>query len=401
MLSGGLTKASSTPALAVLLFAGCGDAGAAGGWAGTVDTLANGAVLVSNPERGIWGDSSAWRIEEELRIGSAEVEGPDLFGNISAIAVDGLGRIYVAESQAQEIRVFDADGRHVRTIGRKGGGPGEFEQISGMDWGPDGNLWVMDPRNSRVAVIDTAGRFLTSHRRNAGFVMIPWQGGFDARGRLYDVTGVSGERSFRQVLVRYDATMTPTDTFWIPEYDNPSFDITDDGGRRRVSAAVPFSPGLTWTVDDQGDVWIGVTDQYRLHRVSFTGDTLQVVAREHRPTPVTAEEKEEALGRYEWFTRQGGKLDPSRVPSVKPAFGAPFFDDRGYLWVRATRSGDEPAAFDIFDPDGRYLGQVEEPEAINFQRPLVVGDRLYAVVRDDLDIPYVMRARLVGRDPAG
>jgi hypothetical protein len=396
-----VTGAVSTLAVVALALSACGDAAATGGWAGTVDTLANGVVLVSNPERGIWDESSAWRIEEELRIGSAEVEGPELFGNISALAVDPMGRIYVAESQAQEIRVFDANGEHVRTIGRKGGGPGEFQQISGMGWGADGNLWVMDPQNSRIAVIDTAGELVTSHRRNAGFVMIPWRGGFDGQGRLYDVSGAPGGGGlggFRQVLIRYDESMTPVDTFWIPEYDTPSFDLVGEGGRRMMSANVPFAPGLVWTFDDDGHVWMGINDQYRLHRVTFEGDTLEVVEREHRPVPVTAEDREEALGRYEWFTQQGGKLDPSKVPSVKPAFSGPFFDDRGYLWINGSRAAGEPDAYDIFDPDGRYLGQITAPEGVSMQRPLVLGDTYYSVVTDDLDIPYVMRARIVGRD---
>lgn len=386
--------------LAVLVLPGCGDAGAAAGWAGTVDTLANGAVVVSNPERGIWGDSSEWRLQEELRIGEMEIEGPDLFGQISGLAVDDLGRIYVAEGQAQEVRVFDAEGRHVRTIGRKGGGPGEFGQISGMGWGPDGNLWVMDPTNSRVAIFDTTGAFVTSHRRQSGFVMFPWRGGFDAQGRVYDVTGVPGEDRFRTVLVRYDAEMTPLDTFWIPEYDSPSFDLSDSDGRRRMSAAVPFAVSQMWTFDNRGDVWIGTNDRYRLNRLSFAGDTLGVIAREHTPTPVTAAEKEEALEGYEWFTRQGGKLDPSKIPSVKPAFGSPFFDDQGYLWVRATRTADETDRFDVFDPEGRYLGQVFAPEGQWFQNPVVKGDEVYAVVTDEMDVPYVVRSRLVGRDDA-
>ncbi len=87
-----------------------------------------------------------------------------------------------AEIQAEELRVFDREGRHVRTIGRKGGGPGEFSQIIGMAWRPDGNLWVVDPSNNRISVIDTAGNFVTSHPTGGSFVMMPWPGGVDSAG---------------------------------------------------------------------------------------------------------------------------------------------------------------------------------------------------------------------------
>lgn len=115
--------------LAVISFGACGEAGAdnADGWAGTVDTLSNGAIRVSNPEQGLWDDGEGWRLVEELRIGSMDGEGPELFGNIIGLEVDPLGRIYVADSQAREIRVFDARGHHVRTFGGRGEEPGECE----------------------------------------------------------------------------------------------------------------------------------------------------------------------------------------------------------------------------------------------------------------------------------
>lgn len=375
---------------------GCGDAGAVGGWAGTVDTLANGAVLVSSPEAGIWDDETAWRLEEDLRIGSAEIEGPELFGNVGGLAVDELGRIYVGESQASEIRVFGADGAHVRTIGRKGGGPGEFEAISGMGWGPDGNLWVMDHTNSRFSVFDTTGAYVTSHRRPGGFVIIPWPGGFDRNGRVYDATGIPGPDRFTTALIRYTADMTPADTFRIPEYDAETFDMSDDGGRRRMSAAVPFAPAQGWTLDADGNVWIGTSDRYRIHRVTFAGDTVAAVERRYTPVAVTEEEKDERIERFEWFTRQGGEIQRSRIPNVKPAFGSFFADDEGYLWVTANRPADAPAGLDVFDPDGRFLGTVTGGGEL-MSPPVIAGDMLYAVVRDELEVPYVVRYRIRGR----
>src|SRR5688572_27616092 len=40
------------------------------------------------------------------------------------------GRIVVANSDPQELRIFDAAGKYLRTVGRKGGGPGEFAEFS-------------------------------------------------------------------------------------------------------------------------------------------------------------------------------------------------------------------------------------------------------------------------------
>lgn len=56
----------------------------------------------------------------------------------------------------------------------------------------------------------------------------------------------------------------------------------------------------------------------------------------------------------------------------------------------------EPVVFDVFDPDGRYLGEVRAPEGFSLNpSPYIRGDRVWAVVRDELDVSYVVRFRVV------
>ena len=55
-------------------------------------------------------------------------------------------------------------------------------------------------------------------------------------------------------------------------------------------------------------------------------------------------------------------------------------------------------AFDLFDPEGRYLGPVTANFASTSYSPLVIGDRFYTVAQDELEIPYLVRARIVGKE---
>jgi hypothetical protein len=144
-----------------------------------IDTLPSGLVQVTNPAEGMCDSAAAWCVAEELRIGTVEGDGPDLFSAIQAVEFDPHGRIGVLEGQAQEIRVFDRHGQHVRTIGAKGQGPGEFSEPIGMGWSASRSLWIPDPGNTRISVFDTASRFVTSHLMLGGFVVLPWRGGFD------------------------------------------------------------------------------------------------------------------------------------------------------------------------------------------------------------------------------
>lgn len=63
-------------------------------------------------------------LREVLSIGSAD---EDYFSQWAGIAVDATGAIYVVDVKDCRIRKFDASGRLIKEVGRKGQGPGEFD----------------------------------------------------------------------------------------------------------------------------------------------------------------------------------------------------------------------------------------------------------------------------------
>ncbi|MCH7683467.1 MAG: 6-bladed beta-propeller [Gemmatimonadetes bacterium] len=375
-----------TPALT-----SCSDVRQATDWAGTIDTLPSGTVVVRNPSQGLWDSTSAWRLRESLRIGAADGDGPEVFGAIGALRIDRLGRIYVLEDQADEIRVFEADGRYVRNIGRRGSGPGELANPIGMDWDADGNLWVVDVGNARYSVFDTTGSYLTQHRRAAGFYALPWPGGFGPDGRFLD-TGLDPPDEL--ILVHYDAQMAPADTVRIPRFDSETFVIP-----QRVAVPVPFAPFVTWRLDRRGYVWSSITADYSVVQQTFGGDTVRIIKAAYDPLPVTTRDKEEALESLDWFVRDGGRIDPSRIPQVKPAIirQGLLVDPLGYLWVRPeVAEAQRLREFDVFDPKGRYLGRVTSPAPIqSWPLPVVTEHAIYGVFNDELEVPHVVRQEIV------
>lgn len=380
--------------LAALAVSACGR-DAAQGWGGSMEQLPGGAVLVKNPGEGAWGQGEGWTLEEELRIGSMDEAGPALFGDVAAVETDPLGRVWVLERQAKELRVFDGRGAHVRTIGRQGGGPGEFEDPIGLAWAGDGHLWVADPANARFSVFDTAGRYVASHpRRVAGYSM-PWRGGFDGEGRLYEVAVVGSGGGFRPAVLRFDAALQPADTLLLPRVEPQQFELRSPGGGM-MAVGVPFSPDVSVAVDPRGFVWTGITDRWRLHQQSLAGDTVRVVERTAERVPVTSADRQKALEGLEGFIGQGGRIDQGRIPGHKPAFSDVMVAPDGHLWVRPSLpAGEQGTAFDVFDPQGRYLGRVALPGGMSRFPPAVVrGDALLGVARDSLGVAYVVRARI-------
>lgn len=88
---------------------------------------------------------------------------------------------------------------------------------------------------------------------------------------------------------------------------------------------------------------------------------------------------------------------------LEPVIRAFFVDDDDRLWVSVRTADHSVHTFDAFDDDGRYLGTLETRLRVaTVPAPIVFGDTLWGVVRDELDVPYVVRARLVpSRDERG
>lgn len=363
-----------------------------------MDTLPTGRVVVTNPAAGIWDSTSRWRVVEEVRIGAEEGDGPEVFGRLGAMATDPAGRIWVMESKEQVLKVFDATGAFVRAIGRKGGGPGEFANVAGVAALPDGRMLTLDHQNARISWFDTAGTFLSSLPVSAGYQVFPWPGRVLGDGSFYDISLAPAGRS-GMALVRYDTTLTPVDTLLPPVWqgETNSFRLSGPGGQVRILSDVPYSPGLLWRLGPDGTIWFVHTGDYEFFHLARNGDTTRKVTKPHEVVPVTSADKDRAVANLAWFTNQGGKVDRGRIPDTKPAVQDFAVTEDGYLWVQATtadttRNG---RIFDIFDPEGRFLGVVELPFRLNLSpRPVIGSERLIGVTQNEDGVQFLVRARI-------
>ncbi|MDE2872414.1 MAG: 6-bladed beta-propeller [Gemmatimonadota bacterium] len=376
-------------ALLPLFLTACGSGSDAGG----------GGIVVHNTGEPLWAPGEEWQVVEELRIGRAMSEGPDLFGAVLSFDVDAWGRFFVLDDHAQEVRLFDSDGTFVRTVGSRGEGPGEFMQAGSVDLSRNGEIWVMGMRQGRVSIFDTAGTYLRQQRTNtAGFIMKPYRGGFDPMGRYNVVLISGGERR----MARFDQSFAPIDTIPVPE--NP-LDV-EFFETPRMSAAVPFQGSMAWRFSPAGTVWTLLTDRYELTEMTTGGDVLLRVTKEHEPIPVTDEEREKAIEDLEWFTSQGGRIDRSKFPRSKPSTASFFIDDEGNLWVErevaAADEDDRGRLFDLFEAQGRYLGLLHLPFELGWStpEPIVRGGVLYGVTSDETGVLYVVRATILKPEPS-
>jgi len=421
-----MTRPRLFRALPALLVAslgyGCGSPTLDRGWEAVVDTVGD-TVIVRTLAGSVWSDTAT--LVPELSIGVLEGAEEEMFGEVGAIAASPDGEIYVLDEHVQQIRRFGPDGTFLGSIGREGGGPGELRQAEAMALTPDGRLLVRDPGNARISVFARDGASLTSWR-------LPSGGNFhtssplfvDTAGNTYtpillavdvDVT------EWKMGLARFGPDGTHTDTLPAPTWSE--FKPLQLVARREQSTSttnVPFGPRTASTFSPLGYFVGGLSTDYRID-LYRPGARVLRIERMWTPVRVLDEEKAEQEHRIiENFKREFGSWhwNGPPIPDTKPPFRDVIVGQDGRIWVQLSQPGypyrseaeaqeeerisnrpqlryREHAVFDVFEPDGTYLGAVRAPDEFRTSpEPVLRGDYVWVVTRDDLDVPRVVRYRI-------
>ena len=325
-----------------------------------------------------------WILEETLRIGLPGGSSPDVFGRIAALEVDRAGHIYVFDGIDRELRIFDSSGRFVRKHGRRGSGPGEFEEVVGIAVSPSGSVVLVDPVNARYTVI--RGHEVQMLRRQVTRYRLPWLGGFTTDGRLYDAAVLPGRGG--EALIRIDPTGGVADTLLVI----PA--LAKVPRRGTMSFPLPYAPTVLRAIDPHGFVWTGMTDEYRIVKQSLEGDTVTMIMRAHGARPLTRLELD-SLSRYVRQLRSQVGLDVTgdMIPKTAPVLQWIAVADDGSLWVSRTTSA-ERRAVEVFDSNGRSLAEVDLPFSETGVVPIIRNGNLYAVREMGWGYPVIVRARV-------
>jgi hypothetical protein len=367
----------------------------------------------------MWGAVEGWTLEEELRIGSIAGELAYQFGQIGLIAIDSRDRIFVLDVQAREVRVFSPEGTYEQTIGQPGSGPGELgAQLGALYMGPGDTLLIPDLGNQRVNRYAPDGTSLGSFplRIEDGIPM----------SIVATRTGVIAEQvrplslpdrpaaDSLDFIIRLATDGSVLDTLMrFPP--GAALVVGSQGAQRTVFAAEPV-----WTLSDDMELFFGITNEYRISVFDPEGNLWRIVTKPVEPAPVTERDKEMMWEVIEQQIRDA--VPPAAfmefMQQARQTIGfAEYFPDfvsmsigpNGSIWVQHLRPPAEVTEeelesydmtqdigsrdWDVFDPRGRYLGVVTMPP--RFTPRLIRGGSIYGVWRDDLDVQYVMRLRIV------
>lgn len=394
-------------------------------WTATTDTIAD-TVFVRTVAGSIWGPDA--RLVEEVRIG--QFDGPEeyAFGQITGLTVAPDGTIYLVDGQVPALRVYAPDGVYLRTIYGEGGGPGEYaEPDGGIALLPDGRLLLRDPGNARINVYSPEDEPLDTWPIPGG-----WSTGtplfVDTAGRTAVFRFSFTEDGLEAALVRHDPDGVRLDSLPGPvwEQEPPSLTASreTDGGWSRSSQSIPFAANGIWTFSPHGHFVSGFSDRYLVYLMREEPPVL-VIGRDRAPVPVQADERRNEEERVVAGLRRvdpGWSWDGPPIPDTKPAFNNLRVDLDGRIWVQlhveaesipeeereepSAGSGRgpssnvmipaarwrEPPVYDVFEPDGRFLGTLTLPVRARLMQAR--GDQVWAIDRDELGVEYVVRYRI-------
>jgi hypothetical protein len=387
-------------------------------------TIEGNITTVRTLSGSVWQGTA--RLVEEAVIGVEE--GPDeyLLGKVEALTV-GNDRIYLIDRVGPIIRAYDLEGNHLADIGRAGQGPGEYVRPRALAVHPvDGRLVVRDGRGHRINIYSPQGDYLTRWPYVTS-VSYGYQIRFTDAGILL-TPGILNPfdpiEEWRQALLGFGPEGATGDTIAIPSfsYDQPRVTSIEEGGGMNASA-VPFAPDVVWNAGHNGIIAAGISERYRI-TLFFPDGRQLVVERDFEPVPIESEEKS-------WWRAQttagmrlaqpGWSWNGPPIPDHKPAFSNFVIDAGGRLWVKRPGQGrthvdrepdpsrnpidsflnpywSDTIVMDIFDFEGRYLGEVEVPEGfrlgIDVAEPHIRDEMVVACVDAPGGYPTVVRYRL-------
>ena len=371
------------PFLAVLPLAALAceqDAASPGGTAIEVRDSA-GVRIVENPAPPE-GSRLRWRIGPEPAVSIGVLEGDDPYMLDSPWGATRLpdGRIVVADSGPNELRVFDESGAYLETWGGRGQGPGEFRGLIHVErWPGDSVAAWYGPRRG-ISVFNSDGSFgrnFTLERNpddpSASFVRpfaVRGDGSIMAGHDPHIVETVTVEIRDAEGRLRSSLGSHPGDESYI------AHEGTDRAMKYRpiFGAIVAEAP---W-----GDLIVhGLNNRYEIRAFAEDGTLARIVRRDHAPRLPTREDVEAYI--EEQVAWHPDHLSPSEIEEYReeqrreyrsipvaesmPAFSSVKVDALDHLWVeeyefpRDEPSG--PSLWTVFDPEGRMLGYVEMPGA--------------------------------------
>lgn len=323
--------------------------------------------VVDNPARGLWDEEPRrnFHLLEDLYLAGDDEENGLIFGRIADIAVDSRGRMWILDRGFSCVKAYDPDSLTIQTVGRKGEGPGEFDQPSAIAVDAADRIYVAS-QGGRIGIFASNGEWIEEFRD-------PYRGGY--------ITGVNITPT-----ALYVACFDPVHDKVVHRYDAQHRYLSSFSDSWSVMNPMPpeeeyFCNGGCIDVDADGYVYYTQFTPYEIRKFSPDGELLLTIHRENKYMKPPRIERYGDTATFHGFSGSFCILALSNGMIMNVLNYLPNDED-------FTSS---KTVIDLFDAEGHLLKSTVKEGRITIRCRDAQG-RLYA--SRESDVPEVVRYRL-------
>lgn len=387
-----------------------------------------------------------WSLEPDL---TYRVPDPLALTGVRDIAVSAEGEAHVLATRLYRVLAFSRDGELLGAVGREGQGPGEFGSPRRVGLTGD-TLWIADSGHDRVVLFDRSelsflgslappasvgtelgGRMPLGLSRDGAPLYLTYRNeprgpetvrGIDARYVRLTNGGSSGpsvdtilhHRTHCELLA---LRFGDTGSSYLHNHLCDDDVVAGDGRHDRLIVIErPFPAGND-------------SSSYRVRAIRMTGEPIWSARVPFRPVRMSEdlwdywmEELDglitQLIEELNAFPSKRAALEalkdavPARPDYLPPIpllragpYGRPeaFMASNGWSWIQRWTAASEVASghrtWDVLDSEGRWLARLEAPEPVTLYD--ATGTHAWGVQRNELDVPRVVKFRIVERPEPG
>jgi len=333
----------------------------------------DGIPVVCNPKEPVLikGLPSKLTLREDLTIGKDTEDLNYIFSGLQHVQVDEEEYIYAADWKETEIRVYDKNGKHVRSFGRRGQGPGEIGLPFYLGIYHGNKVVVFDQANAKFIFYTREGELLKE--TSTGTYRYLRRFKVDSEEYFYAISRTFDEEKITFEVKKFSPSFHPVATF-------ASIDVTL---KPRVVQAFLPAQFIQMTRDEK----LICLDflKYELTFMDREGKPLRRIIKDCDRVKIT-EAQEQRLIQQTWGDqgiRSGYRFE---VPKYFPPVRFFYIDDEDRIYVRTydyiEKEGEQLDRYDIFDPEGRHIAKFYHPRAETFQA--IIKNKVYVRVEEEV-----------------
>ena len=331
------------------------------------------------------GPAYTMEFVEDLRLGGNTEDENLYWGGLSiSVDADRKGHIYVIDPDESRILEFDAEGKWVRTLGGKGQGPGEYQNLNSFTLLGDGSAIGFESLGAvaNFSYYDKDLKYLERKSSN------------DLSKIIGNVKFAPDGNNFAALFSSFTPG-TPVLTIRTAVL-NKSYEVLETVSETTMPLpdVSRFSESAYWTeylakgissqmsgygvfgFDPQSNIYVAHSRKYEISIWSADRKKLKTITKKFDPIPLTDEDMEAFIDPIrdritsqiptqvksiitENLVRKA--IEMAEIPPTQhPVQGILVMDDGGFLVVHDVK-GNGTSTADIFSPKGEFLGKVTRP----------------------------------------